>query len=149
MTCGSVNAGAGVKSKPCAARLAKPTSFRCTRRVIQASEVFNQIKKGIDPNAPATPDRAETWTVEQMFKEYADDLSARECSDRTISDMFEHVDRYNARLETDPHLRNQPHHGIGAWCLRWRSRKRPEAPTATDIPCVKSGFTLHFVKLLT
>jgi len=60
----------------------------------RAMQLLIEIKNGIDPNAPAVAMGAEVWTVEQMFNEYADDLRARECSDRTISDMFEHVDRY-------------------------------------------------------
>jgi len=37
---------------------------------------------------------ADTWTVEKMFDEYVADLRARECSERTIQDLFGHLNRY-------------------------------------------------------
>jgi hypothetical protein len=37
--------------------------------------------------------RRKAKTVEQMFAEYADDLRARKCADRTASDMFAQIDR--------------------------------------------------------
>jgi len=60
----------------------------------RAMELITQIKQGIDPNAPAVEPSAATWTVGRMFEEYAADLRARECSDRTISEMFAQVRRY-------------------------------------------------------
>lgn len=69
---------------------------------IKASEVLNDIRKGIDPNASATGQGAEAWTVEQMFNKYGDDLRARECSERTIDDMFKQIDRYLRNWKTVP-----------------------------------------------
>jgi len=69
---------------------------------IQASELLTQIRKGIDPNAPAVAAGAEAWTVERMFSEYADDLRARECSDRTVADMFAQLERYLRNWKTVP-----------------------------------------------
>ena len=60
----------------------------------RAMEVITRIKQGVDPNAPAAGPSAATWTVGRMFEEYAADLRARECSDRTISEMFAQVRRY-------------------------------------------------------
>jgi hypothetical protein len=40
----------------------------------RAMQVIAQIKLGIDSNAPTALPGAETWTVEQMFEEYAADL---------------------------------------------------------------------------
>ncbi|MCI0452294.1 MAG: integrase arm-type DNA-binding domain-containing protein [Candidatus Latescibacteria bacterium] len=60
----------------------------------RAMQVIAQIKHGVDPNVPAAASGAETWTVEQLFEEYADDLRARECADRTVSDLFAQVRRY-------------------------------------------------------
>ena len=61
----------------------------------RAMEVIAQIKQGMDPNAPAgATSRAEMWTVEQMFEEYAEDLRTRECADRTITDLLAQRDRY-------------------------------------------------------
>jgi len=59
-----------------------------------ARQVLDQIKNGVDPNVPPNEAGAATWTVQRMFDEYGADLRARECSDRTITDMFAHVDRY-------------------------------------------------------
>jgi integrase len=69
---------------------------------IKATEVLNDIRRGIDPNATARAASAEAWTVQQMFDEYADDLRARECSDRTIDDMFKQVDRYLRNWKSVP-----------------------------------------------
>ncbi len=69
---------------------------------IKATEVLNEIRRGIDPNATARASGAEAWSVEQMFEEYGNDLRARECADRTIDDMFKQVDRYLRHWKTLP-----------------------------------------------
>ena len=66
----------------------------------RAMEVITQIKKGVDPNEEIAA--AETWTVERMFDEYMDDLRARECADRTISDVRVLMNRYLADWKSIP-----------------------------------------------
>ena len=68
----------------------------------RAMEVISQIKQGIDPNGSMAAPGAEIWTVEQMFEEYGVDLRARECADRTISDLFAQVERYLADWKAIP-----------------------------------------------
>ena len=46
--------------------------------------------------------RRKAKTVEQMFAEYADDLRARRCADRTASDMFAQIDRHPAESKQIP-----------------------------------------------
>jgi integrase len=62
----------------------------------RATAIIEQIKRGIDPNAPAPLPAADagTWTVQRMYDEYAADLRARECSERTIEGIQERVQRY-------------------------------------------------------
>ncbi|MFB3092285.1 MAG: Arm DNA-binding domain-containing protein, partial [Dehalococcoidia bacterium] len=53
-----------------------------------AMEIIAQIKQGVDPNTPTgATSRAEMWTVQRMFDEYAEDLRTRECAPRTIVDV--------------------------------------------------------------
>ncbi|MEM6623781.1 MAG: integrase family protein [Pseudomonadota bacterium] len=62
----------------------------------RALAVLDQIKRGIDPNAPA-PDAsgdAGTWTVRRMYEEYTADMLARDCAQRTVDDMMVRLDRY-------------------------------------------------------
>ncbi len=69
----------------------------------RAMEVIAQIKQGVDPNAPAVAEsRAQMWTVQQMFDEYAEDLRTRECAQRTILDVLAQRDRYLADWNTIP-----------------------------------------------
>lgn len=68
----------------------------------RALDVISQIKKGVDPNGTMAEPGSEVWTVEQMFAEYGDDLRARECTDRTISDLFAQVERYLADWKAIP-----------------------------------------------
>jgi integrase len=67
-----------------------------------AMEVISQIKRGVDPNAEIVAPGAETWTVERMFEEYMEDLRARECADRTISDVRVQMNRYLADWKNIP-----------------------------------------------
>ncbi|MDK3075547.1 integrase family protein [Sedimentitalea sp. JM2-8] len=62
----------------------------------RALAVLDQIKRGIDPNAPP-PDAADdagTWTVRRMFEEYGADMRARGCVDRSVDDMMDRLARY-------------------------------------------------------
>ncbi|MEM9204764.1 MAG: integrase family protein [Pseudomonadota bacterium] len=62
----------------------------------RALAVLDQIKRGIDPNAPL-PDAADdagTWTVRRMFEEYGADMRARGCVDRSVDDMMDRLARY-------------------------------------------------------
>ena len=63
---------------------------------LKAEEVIRKIKLGVDPNAPAAEQKAEGWTVDDLFDEYAADLRQRERSERTIEDMLASRDRYLA-----------------------------------------------------
>jgi hypothetical protein len=60
---------------------------------LKAEDVIRQIKLGIDPNAPIIEQKAECWSVEVLFDEYAADLRARECSGQTITDVLARRDR--------------------------------------------------------
>ncbi len=62
----------------------------------RALAVLDQIKRGIDPNAPPPDPSADAgaWTVRRMFEEYGADMRARGCVERSIEDMMERLDRY-------------------------------------------------------
>ncbi len=62
----------------------------------RALVVLDQIKRGIDPNAPAPEgiDDAGGWTVRRMLEEYGADMLARDCAERSVADMMERLDRY-------------------------------------------------------
>lgn len=62
----------------------------------RALAVLDQIKRGIDPNAPPpdADDDAGTWTVRRMFEEYGADMRARGCVDRSVDDMMDRLARY-------------------------------------------------------
>jgi hypothetical protein len=60
----------------------------------RAEEIIALIKRGVDPNAKTPVSRAEGWTVQKMFEEYAADMRTRECGERTITDMMYRLDRY-------------------------------------------------------
>ncbi|MFP4043091.1 MAG: integrase arm-type DNA-binding domain-containing protein [Rhodosalinus sp.] len=59
----------------------------------RALAVLDQIKRGIDPNAPP-PDDARAWTGRRMFEEYGADMRARGCVELSVTDMLERLDRY-------------------------------------------------------
>jgi site-specific recombinase XerC len=61
---------------------------------LKAEDVIRKIKLGVDPNALAPEQKAEGWTVADMFAEYAADLRKRQCSDRTIEGLLASLDRY-------------------------------------------------------
>lgn len=70
----------------------------------RALVVLDQIKRGIDPNAPA-PDAsgdAGAWTVRRMYEEYGADMRARGCVERSITDMMERLDRYLPKWAATP-----------------------------------------------
>ena len=69
---------------------------------LKAEDVIRQIKLGIDPNEPLAGQKAEGWTVDVLFEEYAADLRARECSERTIEDTLARRDRYLADWKNMP-----------------------------------------------
>lgn len=62
----------------------------------RAAAVLDQIKQGIDPNAKPGSAAADagTWTVQRMFEEYAADMRARDCAERSIADMKDRLARY-------------------------------------------------------
>lgn len=62
----------------------------------RATAVIEQVKRGIDPNAPkdSLGVDANHWTVRRMYDEYAADMRKRECTERTISDILARLDRY-------------------------------------------------------
>lgn len=62
----------------------------------QAIQLLEEIENGVDPNAEITDLAAESWTVERLYEEYAEDMRARECGERTIADVGLRVDRYLA-----------------------------------------------------
>lgn len=51
---------------------------------------------------PLAGQKAEGWTVDVLFEEYAADLRARECSERTIEDTLARRDRYLADWKDMP-----------------------------------------------
>ncbi len=61
-----------------------------------AARIIDQIKRGIDPNAPPDAPGADAgaWTVRRMYDEYAADMRARECSETTIADTLKRFQRY-------------------------------------------------------
>ncbi len=61
---------------------------------LKAEDVIRQIKLGIDPNEPLADQKAEGWSVDALFDEYAADMRKRECAERTIKDILERRDRY-------------------------------------------------------
>ena len=63
---------------------------------LRAEDVIRQIKSGFDPNAPAAEQKAEGWTVDILFDQYAADMRKRECAERTIIDVLARRDRYLA-----------------------------------------------------
>lgn len=69
---------------------------------MMAEDVIRQIKLGVDPNAPLADQKAEGWTVDILFDEYAADLRKRECSERTIADTLARRDRYLADWKEMP-----------------------------------------------
>jgi integrase len=62
----------------------------------KAEDIIRLIKRGIDPNAPQAEQKADGWTVDLLFNEYAADMRKRECAERTIADTLERRDRYLA-----------------------------------------------------
>lgn len=61
---------------------------------LKADDVIRMIKRGVDPNKPNAEQKAEGWTVDILFDEYAADMRKRECSERTIEDTLARRDRY-------------------------------------------------------
>lgn len=62
----------------------------------RASAVIDQIKRGIDPNAPAADPAADagTWTVRRLYEEYIADMRARDCAERSVENMLDRLNRY-------------------------------------------------------
>jgi integrase len=61
----------------------------------RALELIAQIRRGEDPNArPVFGADTATWTVERMFKEYADDMLTRECRSRSAHDLLYRMNLY-------------------------------------------------------
>ena len=69
---------------------------------LRAEDIIRQIKLGVDPNAPHAEQKAEGWTVDILFEEYAKDMRKRECAERTIIDVLARRDRYIADWKTLP-----------------------------------------------
>ena len=61
-----------------------------------AAVLLAQIDAGEDPNEADRPAavRADSWTVEHMFSEYAKDMVARELVPRTVADHLARFERY-------------------------------------------------------
>lgn len=68
----------------------------------QAMILFANIDDGIDPNAKPEATAAEMWTVKDMYEEYVADLRARECSEVTVSNMLDRLDRYIPKWKKIP-----------------------------------------------
>ncbi len=69
----------------------------------KAEDIIRLIKRGVDPNAPlAEQQKAEGWTVDMLFDEYAADLRKREKSERTAVDTLARRDRYLAAWRNLP-----------------------------------------------
>ncbi len=62
----------------------------------EATLLIARIDAGEDPNAKekAAVVRADAWTVERMFAEYARDMEARDLGERTIADHLGRMARY-------------------------------------------------------
>ncbi|MBO9431105.1 integrase family protein [Sulfitobacter sp. R18_1] len=62
----------------------------------RAAAVIDQIKRGIDPNAPAADPAADagTWTVRRLYEEYIADMRARDCAERSVENMLDRLNRY-------------------------------------------------------
>jgi integrase len=69
---------------------------------MKAQDLIRQIRLGIDPNEPLANQKAEGWTVDILFDEYAADMRKRECSERTINDTLARRDRYLADWKAKP-----------------------------------------------
>ncbi|SDW51762.1 tyrosine-type recombinase/integrase [Roseicitreum antarcticum] len=70
----------------------------------RAAVLLDQIKRGIDPNAPLPDPSSDAggWTVRRMFEEYGADMRARDCVERSIVDMMDRLDRYLPKWGTLP-----------------------------------------------
>lgn len=68
----------------------------------RAEDVIRLVRRGVDPNAPNSQPKAEGWTVDLLFDEYAADMRKRECSERTIEDTLARRDRYIADWKALP-----------------------------------------------
>ncbi|WP_417713994.1 tyrosine-type recombinase/integrase [Pseudophaeobacter arcticus] len=62
----------------------------------RATAVIEQIKLGIDPNASPMDPAADAgaWTVRRLYEEYIADMRARDCSERSVENMLDRLDRY-------------------------------------------------------
>jgi len=62
----------------------------------RAQELIAQVRRGEDPNArPEDKTRnPDGWTVRRMYDEYAADMRARDCRERTIEDVLSRRDRH-------------------------------------------------------
>jgi integrase len=69
---------------------------------MKAEDVIRQIKLGVDPNKSETTPKAEGWTIENLFDEYAADMRKRECADCSVEDMIARRDRYLSDWKSKP-----------------------------------------------
>lgn len=106
----------------------------------RAMEVITQIKKGTDPNAEIAAPGAETWTVERMFEEYMDDLRARECADRTISDVSVQMNRYLADWKSIPI--SEITRSMAREKHRYISERNGKAVANSSLRLFKAGYNL-------
>ncbi|WP_113913445.1 Arm DNA-binding domain-containing protein [Roseovarius dicentrarchi] len=62
----------------------------------RAGALIEQIKRGIDPNAPLPDPAADAggWTVRRLYDEYIADMRVRDCSERTVASMEDRLSRY-------------------------------------------------------
>src|SRR5437762_1499957 len=69
-------------------RIGFTDELRLEEARLKAEDIIRLIKRGIDPNVPQAEQKAEGWTVDILFDEYARDLHKRECSETTIENTL-------------------------------------------------------------
>jgi len=67
-----------------------------------AMEVIAKIRRGEDPNSGPEGEPAHTWTVERLYREYADDMRRRECVENSVASMLDRLERYLKDWKTKP-----------------------------------------------
>ncbi|WP_422369426.1 tyrosine-type recombinase/integrase [Pelagibius sp.] len=60
----------------------------------EAMKVIAAIQDGVDPNDSGNKPRAESWTLQHMYEEYAADMRARDCSEENIQNVLARKERH-------------------------------------------------------